>query len=189
MLAASDHQRGAQPMTAREVEERHEEKLVQLGPVLERTNDELLDPLIDRVFALMQAAGAIPEPPEEIGGQDLKVEYISILSQAQKLVGIAGQERFLQSTLMLAEAFPEVRHKVNIFQAVDEAGAMLGVNPNIIRTDEEAQERMAAEQQAAAGAAQAEQMKTMAQAGQALGNTPVGDGTALDAVLEGVGAA
>ena len=34
-------------MTATEVAERHEEKLLMLGPVLERLHNELLDPLID----------------------------------------------------------------------------------------------------------------------------------------------
>src|ERR1051326_5757042 len=53
MLSRSDELRGEQPITAREVEERHEEKLLALGPVLERTNDELLDPIVDRVFQLM----------------------------------------------------------------------------------------------------------------------------------------
>ena len=40
-------------ITAREIEERHEEKLLMLGPVLERLNDELLRPLIDRTFNIM----------------------------------------------------------------------------------------------------------------------------------------
>jgi hypothetical protein len=31
-----------------------------LGPVLERTGDELLDPLVDRVFELMDRNGAHP---------------------------------------------------------------------------------------------------------------------------------
>lgn len=188
MLAMGDRQRGSQPVTAREIEERHEEKLIMLGPTLERTNDELLDPLVDRVFAVMLRAGAIPEPPEDIAGQDLKVEYISLLSQAQKLVGIVGQERYVQTAMGMAEVWPEVRHKVNVFQVLDDAANMLGVNPKINRTDDEAQAALEAEQEAAAGAAQAEQMKTQAQAAQALGNTPMQSGTALQAVLDGTGA-
>jgi Bacteriophage head to tail connecting protein len=189
MLAMSDGMRGAQPITAEEVRARQEEKLIVLGPVLERTNDELLDPLVDRVFAMMLRAGGIPPPPEELGGMDLKVEYISVLAQAQKLVGIVGQDRYLQSAMTLAQVWPEAKHKVNVFQALDAAAAMLGVNPEVNRTDDEAQASLEAEQQAAASAAQAEQLKTMAQAGQALGNTPMQNGgNALQAVLDGVGA-
>ena len=51
-------------MTAREVSERHEEKLLALGPVLERLNDELFDPLMDRVYNLMDRAGIIPQEPD-----------------------------------------------------------------------------------------------------------------------------
>ena len=47
MLANSDRRQ----ITAREIAERHEEKLLMLGPVLERIHGELLDPLIDVTFA------------------------------------------------------------------------------------------------------------------------------------------
>jgi hypothetical protein len=189
MLAMSDQVRGAQPVTAREIDERHEEKLLALGPVLERTNDELLDPLIDRTFAIMLRAGAIPEPPEELRGVDLKVEYLSIMAQAQKLAGVVGQDRFINSVLAMREAFPEVRHKVNAFQVVDAYGDTLGVNPKLVRTDEDAQELLEQEQQAIAAAQQAENAKQLAQAGAALGNTPVGTGSALDEVMGAMGGA
>jgi hypothetical protein len=89
MLATLDRRN----ITAREIEERHEEKLLALGPVLEQLNQDLLDPLIDNTFAIMLRQGLVPPPPEEIQGQDLRVEYTSIMAQAQKLVGIAGLER------------------------------------------------------------------------------------------------
>ena len=55
----------------------------------ERLNDELLDPLIDRTFAIMLRVGLIPPPPQQLQGQSIKVEYTSILAQAQKLLGIS----------------------------------------------------------------------------------------------------
>ena len=177
-----------QPITAEEVRARQEEKLIVLGPVLERTNDELLDPLVDRVFAIMLETGSIPPPPEELGGMDLKVEYISILAQAQKLVGVVGTDRFVASAKNLAEVFPQVLHKVNPFRIIDDYAAMLGVSPESVHTDDEAHAAMQAAQQAAQQQQQAENLKTMAQAGQALGNTPMQEGTALQAVLDGVGA-
>ena len=82
--------------TATEIAARQEEKLLQLGPVLEGLHDELLDPLIDRTFDMLvrlsepgwRGTGPVllPPPPEELAGADLKIEYISILAQAQKLV-------------------------------------------------------------------------------------------------------
>jgi hypothetical protein len=43
MISQSEEQ-GGSPVTAREIAERHEEKLLMLGPVLERLHDELLGP-------------------------------------------------------------------------------------------------------------------------------------------------
>jgi hypothetical protein len=90
LLASSDRRQ----ITATEVIERREEKLLALGPVLEQLNQDLLDPLIDNTFHIMNRQGLIPPAPEVLQGMDLKVEYISIMAQAQKLIGIAGIERF-----------------------------------------------------------------------------------------------
>jgi hypothetical protein len=185
MLAYSEYgARGGQPITAREVEERHEEKLLALGPVLERLNDELLDPLIDRTFSIMLAAGAVPEPPEELHGMDLKIEYVSIMQQAQKLIGVVGQDRFVSSATAMMEAFPSVRHKVNAFEVINSYADMLGVSPKILRSDKDAEALEAAEGQQAAAAAGAEQVQQLAQGAAALGKTPMqGGGSALDEVL------
>jgi hypothetical protein len=186
MLAQSEQ---VQPITAEEVRARQEEKLIALGPVLERTNDELLDPMVDRVFAMMLRVGAIPDPPEELQGITLKVEYTSILAQAQKLVGVVGLDRFVGSVQQMTQTFPHVTFKVNEREVVDAYADALGVPPKLVRTDEEADALMAAAAQQAQQAAQAEQLQKMGQAAHALGNTPLdGRQTALQAVLDGVGA-
>ena len=188
MLAQSDQIReGSQPLTAREVQERHEEKLLALGPVLERTGDELLDPSIDRMYFLMDQAGMIPEAPPELDGVKLKVEYISVLAQAQKLVGVTGQDRFIGSLLPLLEVYPEIRHKVKVFRLVDNYAEMLGVDPNIVRTDEEAQQLVDEERAAAAKQAEAEQAQLLARATKDAATAPMGTDSALDRVLGNVG--
>lgn len=187
MLALSPYgERGGSPITAREVEERHEEKLLALGPVLERLNDELLDPLVDRTFSILVEAGGVPPPPDEMRGMDLRIEYISILSQAQKLVGVSGHDRFVQSALLLNQSFPEVKFKLNVFRVVDDYAEMLGVDPHVVRDDEQAGKLQAEEQQAIAAAQQAEQMKTQAQTAQAMAQTPMQGGatTALDQMAQ-----
>lgn len=123
-------------ITAREIEERHEEKLLMLGPVLERLHGELLDPLIDRTFAVANRMGMLPPPPEELQGMDLKVEYISLLAQAQKLVGTASLERFSGFVGNLAAANPQVLDKYDMDQAIDEYANMTGVSPSVVRDDE-----------------------------------------------------
>lgn len=187
-LALSSDQR-SQRATAREIEEVHEEKLIMLGPVLERTNDELLDPLVDRTFALMLAAGLIPDAPEELAGVKLKVEYVSILAQAQKLVGVGAQDRFLNSVAALAQTFPAVRHKIDEFQVVDNYADMLGVDPRIVKSTDEAQQAAQAEQQQAMQAQQAEQLATVAKAGKDAAATPLDGDTVLSSMRQAAGAA
>jgi len=179
MLARSDPQQGAQRPTAREVEERHEEKLIALGPVLERTNDELLDPIVDRVFDMMDRSGLIPEAPESLNGKNLKVEYISILAQAQKLVGVVGLDRFMQTVLTVAPVIPGILFKVNTNRYMDVVGDLLGIDPTIVREDEDA-DAMAAEQaKQQAAMMEAEQAKKMSVAVKNAGTTPMEGDTAL----------
>ena len=70
--------------SATEIAERRAEKLVMLGPVLERLHDDLLEPLIGRVFQIMARAGAIPPPPfAEFDGLRLQPEYVSPMAALQ----------------------------------------------------------------------------------------------------------
>lgn len=136
MLANSDRRQ----ITAREIDERHEEKLLALGPVLEQLNQDLLDPLIDITFDIMNKQGLIPKAPEELQGQPLKVDYISILAQAQKALGLGSVERFASFVSNVATASPSVLDKVNADQIVDVYGDLVGISPTIIRTDDEVEE-------------------------------------------------
>jgi hypothetical protein len=194
MLAYSDpNVMGVQRPTAQEVVERKEEKLIALGPVLERSKDELHDPTIDRVFAMMDRRGLIPEPPEELtrnGGTRLKVEYISILAQAQKLVGVVGHERFLQGASNMVAIWPEVRHKVNVFQAVDDYNEMLGNNPKLVIPDDEARAAADKEAQAVMAQAKAKAANDSAGAVQKLAGAGMeDDDSALTRMVDGMAAA
>jgi hypothetical protein len=177
MLAQS----GGTDMTAREIEERHEEKLLALGPVLERMKDEGHDPLVDRTYAMMERGGMIPQPPEELYGANLKVEYISLLAQAQKLVGAAGQDRFFRSIVPLMEPglFPEARYKVNVFQAVDDYAEMFGLSPKTVIPDDEAKAAMDADRKAAEQQRQLEQEQIAAKSAKDLSQSPTNNDSAL----------
>ena len=197
MLAQTDRRQ----ITAREVAERHEEKLLMLGPVLERLESELLDPLIDRTFNLMLRAGLIPPPPEELAGMPLKVEYVSILAQAQRMVGITAIEQVAGFVGNLAGVKPEVLDKFDADEAVDRYGEMLGVPPGVVVPDEivakvreqraKAQAEQAKAQEAQAMMAQltqgAQAASTTAQAAKLLAETDTGGNNALQAILNGAG--
>lgn len=201
MLAMSDRRQ----ITAREIEERHEEKLLMLGPVLERLNDELLDPLIDRVFSIMversrpywegiiDGEPIIPPPPEEMQGQELKVEYISILAQAQKLVGISSVDRLVGFVGQLAAVpqWADAVYKIDPLQLVDEYADMLGTSPRITRSDEDVESILAEQQQAQQIQAMGAAMGPIDQAASALkkmSETSVEGDNGLTRILENVNA-
>ena len=124
-------------MPVEAVVEMKEEKLLMLGPVLERLNDEFLDPSIDRIFNIMARKNMLPPAPPELAGQSLRVEYISVMAQAQKAVGIGSIERFVGFVGGLAQANPAALDKLNIDQAIDDYGNMVGVPATIIATSEQ----------------------------------------------------
>ncbi|MBL1923622.1 phage tail protein, partial [Klebsiella pneumoniae] len=95
-------------------------------------NDEFLDPFVDRTFNIMARRNLFPEPPEELQGTPLKVEYVSILAQAQKSIGISSAERFVGFVGNLAKGNPAALDKLNIDQTIDEYGNMLGVPATIV---------------------------------------------------------
>lgn len=180
MLAQSDRRE----ITAREIDERHEEKLLALGPVLEQLNQDLLDPLVDNTFDILLRQGQLPEPPEELQGMKLKVEYISVMAQAQKLIGIAGIERFTGFVGQVAEADPNVLDKVDTDQLIDEYSELTSIPPGIVRSDDKVQEIRQAKADAQKQAAAAEALKAGAGAAKDLSQTSLEGDTALKRIID-----
>ena len=172
MMIANDNRSG---ITAREIAERHEEKLIMLGPVLERLHNEMLAPLIDITFEKMVETGVMPMPPKELQGMDIKVEFVSMLAQAQRAVGTGAVDRLLGMVGMIAQMKPEVLDKIDADQIVDKYSDMLGVDPDLILADDKVaiiRENRAKQQQAMQQMAAAESMAATANT---LGNTPNGE--------------
>ena len=148
-------------MTATEVRERVEEKLILLGPVLERLQSELLTPVVDRTFGIMYRNQRIPEPPEELQGRELKVEYVSLLAQAQKAVGTMSIEQFMRFISASAQMYQEALDIMDIDETAEEYAELLGVPPGMIRGKDERDEirQFRAQQQQAVLQAQAESQR------------------------------
>ena len=145
-------------MTATEVAERHEEKLLMLGPVLERLHNELLDPLIDNTFNRMVEAGLVPPAPEELQGMELNVEFVSMLAQAQRAIGTNSVDRYTNTMGMIAQMKPDVLDKFDADKWANAYAEMLGIDPELIVADKQVakirQQRAEAQQQAQQQAAQ-----------------------------------
>lgn len=151
-------------MTATEIVERHEEKLLMIGPVIERLHNELLEPLIDRTFQYLVKANAIPPAPPELQGMELSIEFVSILAQAQRAIGVNSVDRFVGNLGVIAQMKPDVLDKLDADQWVDAYADMLGVDPRIIIGGREVamirEARNQAQQAEAQLAAQAQQAET-----------------------------
>ena len=172
--------------SATEIDARREEKLVLLGPVLERFENEALDPAIHRIFQIMWRSGLIPEPPEEIAGQDMDIQYVSILSSAQRAIGVAPVERFLQVVGNMAAIAPQVLNVPKWENILYHYGRDVGVAARDINTPEEAMQRTEEQNQTLQSREEANSGLALAKGAQTLSQTDVGGGAnALQQLLGG----
>ncbi|MCX7366706.1 MAG: portal protein [Alphaproteobacteria bacterium] len=128
MMAESDRRE----ITAREIDERHEEKMLMLGPVLERLHDELLDPLLVRVFNILSRRGDLPPTPEAAQGRPLQVEFISVLASAQKASATGAIERFWQFGARIGAVKPEALDRLDPDGTMDAYADMTGVPSTVL---------------------------------------------------------
>lgn len=170
-------------MTAYEVAQKVQEKLQVLGPVIESLISESLKPKLKRIFSIMKRRGMIDPPPPSLQGVPLDVEFVSMLTLAQKGAATGGIERLLQLLGGMYAVFPTVKNLVNAENVVREYSEYLGNPQKILNGPEQVealnqqdamkqqqQEQMAATSQAAEAAGKA------APAAQVLADTDVGGG-------------
>ena len=121
-----------------------------------------------------------------MSGVALKVEFVSILTQMQRMVGIGQIERTTSFIGNLAGAIPDVLDKLNGDEMIDEYAYRAGAPAKIIRgADEVAKIRQArAEQQAQQQTmASMPAMKQGADAARLLSETDVGGEPLIDTLL------
>lgn len=151
-------------MTAREVMERNQEKMAILGPVVQRMQFEFLGRIIERVYNILDRAHAFPEPQDpqiaqQLATQEIKIEYISPLAQAQKMSGLVNIEQAIAFAGQLAQFDQQILAKVNWPEALNKYFDMVGAPASIKRSDDEYEKIIAEQQQAAQQ--QAQEMRAM----------------------------
>jgi hypothetical protein len=96
----------------------------------------------------------IPPAPKEIQGMPLKLEYISVLAQAQKAMGIGNIERFIGFIGGVAGMRPDILDGIDFDAVRTEYADGIAIPANILKArdavDEVRQMRAEAEQQNAA---------------------------------------
>ncbi|MBA4359802.1 MAG: hypothetical protein C0411_03605, partial [Pseudomonas sp.] len=179
--------------TAYEIATRKEEKLLMLGPVLERQTDDLLDPLVDLYFSemleqsiprwsgMLPGAPLIPPPPKELAGLDLRVEFTSILAQAQKAIGVQSIER----AIGFAGQVATTTQSINALDLLDADEAMrqyfelIGTPPTLVRADDMVAEIRKQRAQVQQQAEMQQQLGSVIQGAQMLSETDTGGNNAL----------
>lgn len=171
-------------VTAVEWDLRKSESLVMLGPALDRIDNEVLRPVLNRVFAIACRAGIIPPAPPEIAGQMMTIDFVSMMSQAQQATKAASIERVLSLAGNIVGVVPEAMDNLNIDYALDKYSSLLLNDPQMIRSPEELaaiRQQRTQQQQAAQQAQIAQQLSAGAKN---LASADVGSGVnALQAML------
>ena len=124
-------------MTATEVMARQQEKMILLGPVLERLQGELLNPLIERTFGILSRQGYIPDPPREAQGQEMRIRYVSALAAAQKRHGLDAITSTAGFAGQLAQIDPKTINVINFQEALRQFADLVGVPGPVLRDEKE----------------------------------------------------
>lgn len=158
-------------MTATEVAERKSEKMLMLGSILERQNVELLEPIIkiavERILRMKKRYPDLHKRHLEYQKEGYDIEFVSILSQAQKAAGSANLERATNYLLGVVQANPESADLIDTDKLIVHYCDMNSVPADVIR---DANKVKAIRDARAQAQAQAQQAAMLQQAGQGLQN-------------------
>jgi hypothetical protein len=170
--------------TATEVALLQEEKLLMLGPTLERLHEDLFKPMVEMAFAQAKEAGILPPPPDELRGMEIGIELISVLAQAQRAIGVNSVDRWLGGIGAVAQYKPEVLDRLDVDYWVEDNADMLGVSAKYIVPREQADAIRQARAQAAQQAEQMAAAEQQSQTAKNLAQAPMGGDTALSGIMD-----
>ena len=155
-------------MTATEVVQRTEEKMRLLGPLTGRLSQELLQPLITRVYSILSRQKAFAPAPDFMLNQNLEITYVSPLAKAQRQGDIQSMTRLLELMTPLSQLDPSIMDYVDSDGISRHLIKILSVPATAVRGDQEvAILRAQRQEQQQAMAQQQEIMQTAEAAGNA----------------------
>lgn len=155
LFMAISEREGVQPLNDLESTLRNDEKMTQLGPVIEGVNNDMLAIAVERAFGIASRGGMLPPPPEEIQGREVEIEFVSVLAQAQKMMGMGQTERSLAFIGAVAQYQPDVIDLVDGDALVEDHWSRSGA-PALGLRDSQVVEQIRAQR------AQQQQMEKMA---------------------------
>jgi len=123
--------------TAREIDERVQQQLRTLSPILGRMHTELLRPLVDRVFGIMSRRGLITDIPEEIENNNLEAVFSSPLARAQKSQDANIVLQTFQMVAGIAQVDPNVFDNFDLDKASLFVAKSNGYPQDLLRAEDE----------------------------------------------------
>lgn len=168
-------------MTAREVAERSQEKLIQFSPTFARMTSELFNPLLERVFSLGLVSGWFGEVPASLRRPlseteefvpNPSIQYSSRIALSLRALPTLGYMRTVERLQVVAQLNPSVLDNYD-FDAAERTAALTdGVPPEFLRPKVERDEMRQARAEAEAAAQQQEQAMMIADAAAKVGKVP-----------------
>lgn len=137
-------------MTATEVQQRTEENLRLMGPVLGRQHFEFLRPVIDRVFSIMERRELFPEPPQSIQGKKFDVRYSSLIARAQRMSEGQNISRAIGVAAPFIQMDPKGMDNLDVDKVIHYVLETYGVPEKVMRNPREIKQLRDARAQAQA---------------------------------------
>lgn len=124
-------------MTATESIQRTEENNRILSPLLGRQHHEFLRPLIDRVFNIMMRRGMFSDPPPELEGIDIDVQYSSSIARSQRAGELNTMLRTLEALSPIASIKPEIFDWIDVDGFAHEVFRIMNFNQKAVSSEKD----------------------------------------------------
>ena len=182
-MAITDMQ-GIQPKNEMQLSHINQERLLQIGPVLEQIHGEWLARMVSRTVQQVLDADIMPPAPEILQGHELDIEFVSALAMAQKSIAIGAIERTAMFAGSLSQGGWDTRAVVDADFALREYGGLVGAPPAMFKSETETAEERQAEQQQAQQAAMMQQAQQMANVGKMAADAKLDGDSVLSRAVE-----
>lgn len=181
-------------ITAYEIAEKKAEIMNMLSPIVNSLNNNQNNQAVMRMYNIALRAGVLPPMPKELKGKKIKIKYISVLTQAQRMMGLQSIQETVGFFAQNAQIFPQMID--NIDQDNIARGYMedIGLPPSyftdlgVMKKNRDARAKaQAAAQKQQAQLMQAETAEKAGKGAKAASEAQTGQGSTLDMLLGGMG--
>ena len=130
-------------VTATQIIQMQQEKLLQLGPFIERQEAEVLDKILEWVVMEVVSNPTkydLQDPPGDLESVlDYRIEYVSLLAMAQQVTAVKALDEMVGTAGQWAAVSPEVLDNIDFDEAYRERGVMTGAPSVMFRSQEDMQ--------------------------------------------------